>query len=442
MRSPASPTSTAATRRVLGALVGGALIVRAAPARADLHDEALRLAEAWKAEGASVIVDAPRFLDEGEPDRDRHTVVVMPELPEGECTTVVLLGSRGLGFHVKLADLGGDEPQVKRITSVAGAVAIERCGEAAPQRILVSSDSGRGAFETIAARSAKPLPPLRVALPERTGGTVLPALEPGTLPVLPPPEKRAEIAEARARRDGATIATRSSWETGPDRTGLGEDTLAPGCHVLQLFAVDPRTLRPGSRGRLDLDAEMRDADDERLVARDRSDAPDATLSKCVGATTRVEVTFAGATAGSTVLVTHFTWPLPDHLPALWGDDAKARMGHVLLVRHLPALRQDAIMLAQGGYGLTPVPLSLEAGGCYVAVATLVKEQARSIGLRVRVGATDAGDDRGIDDDGAAVAFCAGDTTHATAVVEARGTPLLGWGLALYRLQSGVWGPPR
>ena len=423
-------------------LAGAAVFAIARPARAELHDEALRLAEAWRAVGAQVVVDKPRFLNEEEPDRDRHALVVVPELPDGECTTIVLLGSRGLGFHVKLPEVAGDEPQVKRVPSVAGAVSIERCGEAGPHRIVVASDSGRGAFETIAARSEKPLPALRTVLPERTGGTLLPALEPGTLPILPPPERRADVAEARARRDGATIATRSSWSTGADRTGQGEDTLAPGCHVLQLFAMDPRALHPGTRGRLDLDAEMRDADDERLIARDRSDAPDATLSKCVGRTTHVQVTFAGSMAGSPILVAHFTWPLPDHLPALWGVDPQARMGHVLLVRHLPALRQDPGLLVQGGYGMTPVPLSLEPGACYVAVATLVKEQARSIGLRVRIGAVDAGDDRGIDDDGAAVAFCAGDTTRATAVVEARGTPLLGWGLALYRVQSGVWGGPR
>jgi hypothetical protein len=427
-------------------ILAGAGLVAAAtaarPARADLHDEASRLADAWRAVGASVVVDAPRFLPEGEPDRDRHVVVVVPDLPDGECTTVVLLGARGLGFHIKVAEMGADEPQVKRLTSVAGAVSVERCGEAGPRRILVSSDSGRGAFETIAARSAKSLPALRTVLPERTGGSLPAATEPGTPPVLPAPERRADVAEARARRDGAAIATRSSWETGTDRTGTGEDTLSPGCHVLQLFANDPRSTRPASRSRLDLDAEMRDADDQRLIARDRSDAPDASLSKCVGQTTHVQVSFAGATAGSTVLVTHFTWPLPDHLPSLWGTDAQARMGHVLLVRHLPALRQDAVALAQGGYGLTPVPLSLEPGGCYVAVATLVKEQARSVGLRIRVGATDAGDDRGIDDDGAAVAFCAGNATSASALVEARGTPMLGWGLALFRLESGAWGTSR
>lgn len=425
-----------------GSLVFAALLSVESTAHAELHDEALRLADAYRAVGAQVVVDRPRFLDEGEPDRDRHAVVVIPQLPEGECTTIVLLGARGLGFHVKLAEPGGDEPQVKRIPSVAGAIAIEHCGGAGPQRLVVASDSGRGALETIAARSSRPLPPLRSVLPERTGGLIVPALEPGSLPVLPPPERRADVAEARARRDGATIATRSSWVTGDGRTGTGEDTLAPGCHVLQLFAMDPRSLRPGTRGRLDLDAEMRDGADERLIARDRSDAPDATLSKCVGQTTQVQVTFAGAMAGSPVLVAHFTWPLPEHLPARWGTDAQARMGHVLLVRHLPALRRDPVMLVQGGYGFTPVPLPLEAGACYVAVATLVKEQARSIGLRVRIGATDAGDDRGIDDDGAAVAFCAGDTTQATAMVEARGTPLLGWGLALYRLQSSVWGAPR
>jgi hypothetical protein len=55
-----------------------------------------------------------------------------------------------------------------------------------------------------------------------------------------------------------------------------------------------------------------------------------------------------------------------------------------------------------------------------------------------VGPHEAFDDRGIDDEGTAVAFCAGDQSHALARVEARGTPLLGWGLALYRLQAGIW----
>jgi hypothetical protein len=303
----------------------------------------------------------------------------------------------------------------------------------------VSSDSGRGALETIVARSSKPLPPMRTVLPERTGGVLAPALEPGSLPALPPPDRRAEVAETRARRDGATIAARQTWNSGPDRAGAGAVVLVPGCHMLQLFAVDPRGTHPGMRGRLDLDGEMRDEGGERVLARDRSDAPDVTLVKCVGEATPVQVVFAGSPAGAPVLVAHFSWPLPAHLPELWGTEPRARMARVLLERHLTSLRAEPVALAQGGYGLTPVPLSVEPGACYIAVVTLVRESARSVGVRVRVGPTVAADDRGIEDDGAAVAFCAGERTTALADVEARGAPLLGWGMALYRMQSGAWG---
>jgi hypothetical protein len=97
-----------------------------------------------------------------------------------------------------------------------------------------------------------------------------------------------------------------------------------------------------------------------------------------------------------------------------------------------------VFVAQGGSGITPIPLSLEPGACYLGVATLVRESARAIGLRVHVGAVTAEDDRGVEQDGAAVAFCARDRDRGLAVVEARGTPLLGWGFALFRLQSGMW----
>jgi hypothetical protein len=433
---------TACRRTLALAIAAVALLAQPGEAQAeDLRDEAERLAEAWRAVGASVVVDKSRFLED-EVERDQHVIVVLPDLPIGECTTVVMLGTRGLGFHVRMADEAGDESNVKRIPAVAGALSIERCGRPLPERLLVSSDSGRGAFETIVARSSQPVPPVRVVLPERTGPAPMTANEPGGLPPLPPPEKRADVAEARARRDGSSVEPRATWTTGADRSGAGNVTLAPGCHELRIFAVDPRVTHPTMRGRLDLDAEMRDDAGDRLLARDRSDAPDADLVDCVAEPTEVEVAFAGAVPGSPVLATHVTWPLPDHLPTLWGSEARARMARVLLARHVPAIRQDPVLLAQGGYGMTPVPMPIEPGGCYLAVVTLAKETARSVGLRVRVGATDAGDDRGIDDDGAAVAFCAGDTSRALGIVEARGAMLLGWGLALYRIQSSVWGEPR
>ena len=267
---------------------------------------------------------------------------------------------------------------------------------------------------------------------------LLPVSEPGLLPPLPPPDKRADVTEIRARRDGAFIAPRATWTAGVDGAGAGELSLDPGCHSVQLFALDPQAVHPGRRGKLDLDAEMRDAADDRMLARDRTDAPDAQLSVCVGEPKHVGVLFAGSPPGAPVLVAHAAWALPDHLPTVWGSEARGRMAHVLLARHVTSLPNDAVQLAQGGYGLTPVPLSIQPGACYLAIVTLVKETARSLGLRVHVGTSDGADDRGIDQDGAAVAFCAGQHTHALADVEARGTPLLGWGLALYRLQSDIW----
>ncbi|MCL2451212.1 MAG: hypothetical protein FWD17_19880, partial [Polyangiaceae bacterium] len=225
-----------------------------------------------------------------------------------------------------------------------------------------------------------------------------------------------------------------------------EITLQPGCHLIELFAPDPRAAHPATANvkgaRLDLDAEMRNGADDRLMARDRSDAPDAQLPVCVGETTEADVAFIGAPTEAAVLVTHVGWPLPEHLPAVWGADARARSARILLARHVASLPSAAVQLAQGGSGVTPVPLSVEPGGCYVAVVALVQGSARGLGLHVGVGARSASDDRGVEGAGAAVAFCAGERSVATAEVEAHGTPLFAWGLALYRLSSGVWVAPR
>ena len=427
--------------RVLGisrGLAAAAALYAAAPPvahAAELHDEIVRVAHGWEKSAAAVFVAPTRFLND-----DQTEAFVLPNLPEGRCTTILFLGSRGLGFHVTL-DEAQDEESGHGHASEAGALSIERCGEGAPHRILLTSDSGRGAIETIVARSETPLPQLHTILPERMEGHVGALPEPGALAAVPAPEKRADTAELRAVRDGAAILRRSAWVAGLDGTGAGEDTLDPGCHTLTLFAVDPRSSRPLRRAHLDLDAELRNMDDDRILTRDRSDAPDATLSACVGETTRVGILFAGSPPAQPVLVSHTVWPLPEHLPMVWGTQARGRMGHVLLARHVSRLPSEPILLAQGGAGSTSVAVPLEPGACYLAIVSLVQGVGRAIGLRAHLGAHDADDDRGLDDDGATVTFCAGSVSTAVLQVEARGTPLLGWGLAVYHLQSGQWELP-
>ena len=60
--------------------------------------------------------------------------------------------------------------------------------------------------------------------------------------------------------------------------------LEPGCHRLEIFAPDVRNAHGPRRRRLDVDAEIRNEDEE-LLARDRTEAPDARLETCVGETT-------------------------------------------------------------------------------------------------------------------------------------------------------------
>ena len=426
-----------AGRTAAATFAGAAVVVHTVgEVRAGLEESRERLARAWRASGAAVVVDKTRFLGE-----DQTIAVVLPKLPAGDCTTVVFLGARGLGFHVRISGFH-DNDAGKKAPSEAGAVSIESCGDGPPGRVLLSSDSGRGAVEVIVARSSTPLPPIRAVLPERTGGAAAPGPEPGTFPSLSPPESRAEIAEGRARLDGGVIEPRVTWRAGPDGSGVGHETLQPGCHRFRLLGVDVRSVRAPGRSRLDLDAEMRDKDDDRLLARDRSDAPDAELAVCAGEATRVEVVFAGSPPNAPVLVAHFSWPLPKFLPALWGTEARARMASVLLARHVRSLPRPPFTLVQGGAGRTPVPLSVEPGACYLAVVSVVQGLARAIALRLHLGAEDVFDDRGIDDSGAAVAFCAREHDRALAYVEVRGAPSLGWGLAVYRIETDVWEPSR
>ncbi len=431
-RGPLSVVAFVASFASLGPLGSG---VR--EARADLRTDATRVADQWRAAGATVSISAPRFLSE-----DEKVSLLLPR-GDAECVSVALVGARGMSFHAKISGADdGDDDRATRAASVAGALSISRCGGSPIRRLVLDSDAGRGAVETVVGFSKSPLPPLRVVLPERTGGAIPTAPDAGDLPALPPPEKRADVAEARARRDGGSVQARAHWSAGTDGSGSGKLTLDAGCHRLELFAPEGRAARtPSRRGRLDVDAELRDELDDRVLARDRSDAPDAHLEACVGEETHVNVVFAGSSPDASVLVTHLTWPIPEHIPRAWGPDARARMTHVMLARHVAAPRKDAVLLASGGAQVTPVPIAIEPGGCYLAVVAVVQGQPKGIGLRARVGAREMSDDRGSADSAGAVAFCAIDRRRALIEVDARGTGMA-WGLAVFRVESGVWDVPR
>ena len=91
-----------------------------------------------------------------------------------------------------------------------------------------------------------------------------------------------------------------------------------------------------------------------------------------GETTQAGLLFAGSPANAPVIESHVWWPVPQALPPVWGTSAQAKMAAVLLAHHVHSLPERALALAQGGSGLTPVPLSIEPGGCYLAVVAVVQ----------------------------------------------------------------------
>ncbi len=415
-------------------------VARAAPD--DTREVAARVAEQWRGAGAKATALPPRFLFD-----DETILVPLPAAEEhADCIHVAMVGARGLSFHARLSDVSVDplsapEPGA-RASSLAGVLELWRCGGEQPVRhVVVTSDAGRGTIEMVLARSSGSLPSLASVVPERTGGALPPVPEAGSLPPLPSPEKRADAADARARREGARIQRRAVIHAGEDGNGDEEVELDAGCHRLEVFARDPRSDSPRRRFRLDIDAELRDPSDDRVLARDRTEAPDARLEACVGETKRLSLVYVGAPPRGDVLLALASWPMPARLPPMWGPVARSKMARVMFTRHVAVPADDPIYLAQGASGTTPFPVPVEVGGCYVAVAGVTHGHARALQLRVLVGARESTDERGAAEEAALTAFCVRANETARIEVHARGTGVA-YGLAVFRVKSGIWEPGR
>ena len=400
------------------------------PASGEIGELGERIAQQYKAEGARASRLPTRFLYEQE-----GTVVPLSPPADAKCVTIAMIAGRGLSFHAQFSGDVDDEDAAERASSAAGTLELSACGSL-PTRVWLEADAGRGAVEIVVAYADAVLPSLRNRLPERLGGSVPQAVDPGALPALPPPERRADAAEARGRREGATLDPRRILASGTEGTGSARVDLAPGCHRIELFAPEPRNGGVRHRARLDVDAELRDEAKDEILARDRGDAPDAHLEACVGVRTSALVNFGGAPAVIDLQLTHARWAIPENLPEVFGPDGRARMTSALRSRAVTLPPDRPVVLATGVAGNTPVPFDVEPGACYVGIAAVVRGTARTFGLRAAVGERDAEDDRG-SNGGAIVAFCSYDRSRAVVEVDLRGGSS-GWGLAVFRVASGIW----
>ena len=417
----------------LGALgVALLLLVCESRARADLASDAEALAKQWSAAGLRTVRLAPVFLEHG-----RGRPVRLPEAAfdsgRANCTTIAFLTGRSTDFVVRIDPVTTlkhhlSAGHVER--SIAGAVLISECGAAreAFSRVSIELRVARSALETVIAVGEGPAPAIADALPERASGPAAPLTDPGPRTQMDPLAFRARHAEQRAKDTGAAGVRVQSFTAEPDGSGRELVRLDEGCHRIELMS-DLLGNKP-----IDLDAEMRETTTERLVARDRSDAPDVRLDLCAGSSMGVDLVFAGAPGAVEILLMDALYPLPKGVPTIWGARARAALAAALWRRKLPPIDRDPIEQRLGAAGITSIPIPVEPGSCYVAAIGTIRGDPRSVTLTAKVDTRTAFDANAGLIDGSAVAFCSAGADEARIESEIRGSAVA-WVLAVWRIGS-------
>lgn len=407
-------------------------LLSARGAGADLGSDAEELARRWTATGQKTIRLPPIFLEHGRP-----RAVRVPESAldnhRPSCTTIAFLTGRSTDFVVRVDPLAtpkhhGAGGHLER--SIAGAVLLSQCGAArdAFMRLAIELRVARSAVETVIATGEGPAMPIAEALPERASGPVAPLADPGPRSPLEPLAVRAKHAEQRVKNAGPTSMHTQVFSAEPDGTGREVVRLEEGCHRLEIFA------ELLGRSPIDLDAELREAATERLMARDRSDASDVRFDLCAGSTTAADLLFAGAPGPVPVLLMDSLFALPKGVPTIWGARARGGLSAALWRRKMPPVENDPIEQRLGVAGLTSMAISIEPGSCYAMAVSAMRGDPRSLTLSARLDTRVTFDSSAGVLDGAALAFCSSGSEKAYVEVEVRGSAVA-WVLAMWQLGS-------
>jgi hypothetical protein len=398
----------------------------AASARADLADDVDKLAVAWRP-AARVVVLPPRFPVAGE-----TTAIVLPPWAASRagngCTTVAVVGAVSTTFALRLSSSDATSLIADSfLPSVAGTAQIVRCG---PERealavIGLQMRSPHGVLETIVATSESPLIELRAVLPHRDPGTITAA--PAAGPPPPPAALALRVAAVErffAREDISGLRRRLA-PTDANGTGQILLDLSPGCHHLFVLAAPSKNADTVQ----DVDAELVWANGS-VGSSDRTDSPDAALLACTGERRLGVLSYGGAAVEAPVFVLHGKKELPQGLPPGIGPDARGRMAKALVERHLVLPSRQPVYASLGVAGITELPIEVEPGRCYVAMATPIQGETKLLALNAEAGTrrTRAHTDEA---DAALVStFCVGAVDRGKLEVEAHGIDLV-WLSALW-----------
>ncbi|MBM4360179.1 MAG: hypothetical protein FJ096_18900, partial [Deltaproteobacteria bacterium] len=201
------------------------------------------------------------------------------------------------------------------------------------------------------------------------------------------------------------------------------------CHRLGVFGE----ALPGQG--LDVDAELRIEDTAEPFRADRSHAPDARVELCLGEGTPVELRWSGAAADLRVSLVDARWELPS-LPASWPPATRAAFASGLWRRRAPTPRGLPIGQWLGVGGTTRVPVLVDPGACYLAVAAARGGEVALLRLRVGTSLEFYQDEVAEAPHAAAVTFCAGTARSARVHVELGGSQA-SFRLALWRIEGAT-----
>ncbi len=404
-----------------------ALLFVTGVAQADLGSDVERLTLAWSSFGRVKRL-TPRLLERGD---------VIPLLLPAEatdpttrgCVTVALLAPASINFIV--SSYGGVTQFDSHENSLAGAVQLTRCGgdKASFDRIAVEMRSPRGLLEMLIVSSDAEPPPLVQVLPKRYPGPIAPLAGSGPRPSAAPLSLRLKAIEEHAARESAVeFATE---ELTASMRGTGEQILAlgPGCHRLDLLADE--TSSPKRDRAVDLDLEVASAQTGELLASDRSESTDATVSLCTGRPAPVSVRFAGAMPRGHIRLVRTRWDLEKRLPTEWDAEARAQFSAVLRKLRIGLDQAGLVDASLGVQGSTSIALETAPGACYVAAVVRLRGEAQGLQLSASAGASLSQNRASADIPGTALAFCAGAGGPARLDVDSRGLGHV-WMLAVWQ----------
>jgi hypothetical protein len=399
------------------AAIVSCLLPRAA--HAELMREAEAVRRGLESDGALVASAPPMFLEVG----DIKVVSPLDLMASADpCLTVVLLAPRTVELTVvrgerteavdELVARAEEEKNPRQELSSAGLYMRSVCRDdvKSMERIAFKMRSPRGTIEVLVARSASPPTSLATLQLARDKGPTPPLSDPLKPLAGLPADQRMARAEARERAAGASAIATVSMVASSAGTGEFGLRVSPGCHSFDVFG--------GGSSPVDLDAELRPASSNDLLAQDRGEVPDPHLETCVPEVSDLSLRFVGAEPSGQVFVKDAVFVWPSWIDDRWGARVATTYANLFRRRKVPTPGKGPISEVLGGQGSTLSTIAVEPGRCYFAAVALSRGRSRGIRLTASASQSPSMEESGASGSGASVVFCSEDSDEARVRVDA------------------------